>query len=336
MDLTENKQKSFWEKKEGTTGMIFLSLGGAGLFFAAPALLVFFTTMVAVVGQAIALVALCTVLAGMLFLITNKKVQTLVSYIFKSVMRGITGLVVEIDPIGIMLSYIDSLKKKREVMETAKIKLQGQITVMKNKIKKYKTDYETAMKTVKIAREQGKDSVFTVQSRHAGRLEKVTSEKYEPLLVQMEVHLRVLNKFFEVTGTVIDDLTNEVLVRKDEREMMLSSYSAMTAAKKIINGGTDEKELFDQAMDFVVADFGMKMGEIESFIESSHGFVEGLDLQNDVYQADALEKLKEWEAKSGSLLLSSSEKQMLIENKATSVYELPLQTIDFSHIIARK
>ena len=291
MEALENKQKSFWERKEGVTGMVALSAGAVGLFFAAPALLVFFTTMVAIVGQAIALTVLCTILAALLFLITNKKVQTLVSYMFKSVMRSITGWFVEIDPIGIMKSYIDSLVEKREVMETAKIKLQGQITVLRNKMKKYAADYEQAMRTLKVAKEQGKDAVFAVQSRQAGRLEKVNTEKYGPLLMQMEMHLRILNKYYEVTGTVIDDLRNEVEVRKDEREMILSSYSAMSAAKKIINGGTDEKELFDQAMEFVVADFGMKMGEIDSFIESSQGFVEGLDLQNDVFKADALEKL---------------------------------------------
>jgi len=235
-----------------------------------------------------------------------------------------------------MMSYIDTLKTKRDTMESAKIKLQGQITVLQNKMKKYAADYDQAMKTVKVAKEQGKDAVFAVQSRQAGRLEKVNNEKYGPLLLQMQMHLRVLNKYFEVTGTVIDDLTNEVAVKKDEREMILSSYSAMSAAKKIINGGTDEKELFDQAMEYVVADFGMKMGEIESFMESSQGFVEGLDLQNDVYKADALEKLKMWESKSGSILLSPNEKQLLIENNASDVIDVIATPVDFSQILSRR
>jgi hypothetical protein len=336
MELTENKQKSFWERKEGMTGMFFLSLGAVGLFFAAPVLLTFFTMLVGIVGQMIALTALCVVLAGMLFVITNKKVQTLVGYMFKSVMRHITGWFIEIDPIGIMQSYISTLKSKRDTMESAKIKLQGQITVLQNKMKKYSADYDQAMKIVKVAKEQGKDAVFAVQSRQAGRLEKVNNEMYGPLLQQMQMHLRVLNKYFEVTGTVIDDLTNEVSVKKDQREMILSSYSAMSAAKKIINGGTDEKELFDQAMDFVVADFGMKMGEIDSFMESSQGFVEGLDLQNAVYNADALEKLKTWENKSGSILLGTNEKQMLIENHSSNVIDVVATPVDFSQILARR
>lgn len=334
MELTELKQKSFWDRKEGTTGIITLSAAAVGLFFAGPTILAFLTMMTAIVGQAITVTALCVILAGMLFLITNKKVQTLVSYMFKSAMRKITGLFVEIDPIGIMQSYIESLKGKREVMENAKTKLAGQITVLLNKMKKYAAEYDQAMQTVRIAKAQGKDSVFAVQSRQAGRLEKVNKEKYGPLLTQMQMHLRVLQKYWEVTGTVIDDLTNEVAVKKDEREMILSSYSAMAAAKKIINGGTDERELFDQAMEFVVQDFGMKMGEIDSFIESSQGFVEGLDLQNDVYKADALEKLKAWESKSGSLLLSPNEKQLLLENQSSEVLDVVATPVDFGQLLS--
>ena len=101
-------------------------------------------------------------------------------------------------------------------------------------------------------------------------------------------------------------------------------------------GGTDEKELFDQAMEFVVEDFGMKMGEIDSFIESSQGFVEGLDLQNDVYKADALAKLKAWETKSSSILLGANEKQMLIENVSTNVYEPVATSMDFGKLLAKK
>jgi hypothetical protein len=104
--------------------------------------------------------------------------------------------------------------------------------------------------------------------------------------------------------------------------MILASYSAMSAAKKILQGGTDEKELFDQAMEFVVNDFGMKMGEIDSFIENSKGFVEGLDMQNGVYEADALKKLQAWEQKADSILLGSGKQQLLEQSTVNSTINL--------------
>lgn len=338
MSEDTNKTKSFWERPEGTTGMIALALGGVGLWAALPALLAFMTGLVALLGQTIAAVCLALVLGALLFLITNKKVQTLVSYMFKSGMRKVTGIIVEIDPIGIMKNYIEDLIKKREIMATSRDRLKGQLTVLERQINQNASEYETAMARAKVAHDKGNGGVFSVNSRQAGRLEKLNKESLGPLKLQMDVHLRALNKYYEVTGTVIDDLRNEVKAREIERKMILESHSAMKAAKSILMGGTDQKELFDQAMEFVVEDFGMKMGEIDSFIENSKGFVEGLDIQNGVYEAEAMKKLQEWEQKADSILLGSQKQAMLEHVTNTSTINLGItvpaaQQVDYSKLI---
>uniref|UniRef100_UPI00388F9EDD hypothetical protein n=1 Tax=Acinetobacter sp. TaxID=472 RepID=UPI00388F9EDD len=111
----------------------------------------------------------------------------------------------------------------------------------------------------------------------------------------------------------------------------------MSTAKKILMGGTDQKELFDQAMEYVVNDYGMKMGEIENFIENSKGFVEGLDLQNGVYEESALKKLQEWENKADSILLGSHKQQMLEQQINTSTLNqgigVPAAQFDYSQLL---
>ena len=346
MDSLANKDvKSFWARPEGTTGMITLALGAAGLYFALPTLIVFMAGLATLLGHTIAVVVLCAVLAALLYILTNKKFLTLCKYAFKSVMRKITGWFVEIDPIGLMKSYIEDLTEKREVMATGRDKLQGQIRVLERKIRENAAKYDDAMATAKVAQEKGQQGAFSVNARQAGRLEKLNEASFKPLLAQLQVHLRAIMKYYEVTGTVIDDLKNEVDARQVEREMILASYSAMSAAKKILQGGTDEKELFDQAMEFVVHDFGMKMGEIDAFIESSKGFVEGLDLQNGVYEAAALEKLKAWENKADSILLGEAGKQKLLENTAampmfTGIGSAPVgvgvPTLNFDEMLTKR
>ncbi len=341
MALNEQQAKSFWSRPEGTTGMLAIGAGMVGLWFAAPTLLAGMITLTALLGQTIAVVVLCAVLGALLFILTNKKFLTLTKYMFKSAMRAITGAFVEIDPIGIMKSYIEDLTHKRETMAGSRDKLKGQIGVLKKKINENASKYENAMSLASVAQQKGNQGVFSVNARQAGRLEKLNKESFGPLLTQMEVHLRALDKYYEVTGTVIEDLKNEVDARKMEREMILASYSAMSAAKKILQGGTDDKELFDQAMEFVVQDFGMKMGEIDSFIENSKGFVEGLDMQNGVYEADALAKLQAWEAKADSILLGNGKQQLLEQTTATSTINLGIglpaaQTVDYNSLIARK
>lgn len=317
LGMEQRQTKSFWQRPEGTTGMLAIAAGVGGLWLAAPAILAFLTMLTAIVGKAITLVLLSLVLGGILLIVTNKKVQTLVSYMFKSAMRKITGAFVEIDPIGIMKNYVDDLVKKREKLGENRDKLRGQLTVLEKQIRENTSDFEKAMATAKVAQEKGNTSQFSLQARQAGRLEKLNKESLGPLKLQIEIHLRALNKYYEVTGTVIEDLRNEVRAREQERKLILTSHSAIKSAKAILSGGTDEKELFDQAMEFVAEDYGMKLGEIESFIENSKGFVDGLDIQNGVFEAEALKRLQEWEKRADSVLLGN-EKAKMLEHTAVS------------------
>lgn len=336
----EFKPKSFWERPEGTTGMITIGVGAlAFVYFVGPVLTRIFDTAITLMGQGFAIAGMA-LLAWVLYLIvSNKKLQTLVSYGFRSVMRKITGAFVEIDPIGIMKSYIEDLVKKREVMEVSIGKLRGQIQVCEKQVNQNESEYEKQMSTFKVAKDKNMASAATVASRQAGRMQKLNKEHLRPLLLQMQVHLKALNKYYEVTGIVIDDLGNEVKAQEMQRKMMAESYSAMSTAKKILNGGTAQRELFDQAMEYVVNDYGMKMGEIENFIENSKGFVEGLDLQNGVYEEEALKRLQEWENKADSILLGNSKQQLLEQTTLHSPLNNSIgspSAMDYSELLRKK
>jgi hypothetical protein len=339
--MEDRSAKSFWEKKEGTTGMITLALGAVGLYFAAPAIIAFNDRMSRLFESTTMMIGYGVLLFIVLNVVFNTKVQTLVRYGFKSVMRWITKWFAEIDPIGIMKNYIDDLVGKREVMAVSRDKLKGQITVLDRQINSNTADYEASMAKAAIANRAGNAGQFKVQANQAGRMEKLNKESLVPLLTQLQLHLRAIDKYYEVTGTVIDDLKNEVKAREIERKMILASHSAMKAAKAILSGGTDAKELFDQAMEFVVEDFGMKMGEIDSFIENSKGFVEGLDMQNGVYEAEALKKLQAWEAKADSILLGNGKAQLLehsavISPLNTGIGAMPLnQSVDYAELLKK-
>lgn len=342
MENNEFKPRSFWERPEGTTGMITIGLSVfAGVYFLGPTLIKIFDNTITLIGQGFTIAALTGLLWVIYLILSNKKLQTLVNYMFKSAMRKITGAFVEIDPIGIMRSYIDELRGKRQTMELSIGKLRGQISVCEKQVNLNDSEYERQMATFKVAKDRGITSAATVASRQAGRLQKLNKESLRPLLLQMQVHLKALNKYYEVTGTVIDDLGNEVKAQEMQRKMMAESYSAMSTAKKILMGGTDQKELFDQAMEYVVNDYGMKMGEIENFIENSKGFVEGLDLQNGVYEEEALKKLQEWENKADSILLGNQKQHMLEQSTMNSPMNLSvgipaLHQINYDELISRK
>lgn len=333
-------QKSFWARPEGKTGMITLAAGAGGLYFLAPTMITMFGNLITLLGQTYAIVALAGGLFAIAMVALDGSFQRLVKNVFKLGMRSLTGWVIEIDPIGIMKNYIQDAMKKLDQMGEAKDALRGQMSICERQIKTNADEIDKQMKTAQVAQRQGITSAFNVASAQAGRLTALNRDKLGPLLLQMQAHMRLLDKYYEVTQTVIEDTKNEVKAGEMERNMVLSSYKAMSLAKRIIMGAGEDKEMFDQAKEYVAQDIGMKLGRIDSFINDSKGFVESLDIQNGVFQADALAKLQEWETRADSILISRG-KQDLISNQpaqpllvGTMVSPTPV-SVDYSSMLKK-
>ena len=103
----DSQRKSFWKRPEGVAGFLFLAaliLGGGYLITTNLA------AIIALTGNILYLTLMLVVLAAVLFVILNKQTRNLIWYMFKSAMRKVTGLFVQIDPIGILKSYVSSLE----------------------------------------------------------------------------------------------------------------------------------------------------------------------------------------------------------------------------------
>jgi hypothetical protein len=315
------KPKSFWNRPEGTTGMVALGLIGVGGFFLAkyllPSILDVLDMGISAVGKTITLTVLGAVAFARFYVITNKGFQSIVKSMFKSGMRAMTGMFVEIDPIGIMRNYIDTLKDKKRVMDANVTSLNSQISVISQKIEKNKQGYNNAMSTAKEAQARGMQMQFTLQARSAGRLEKSTVT-YQQMLDKMTILYRALKKYQEAVTVTIADLTEEVNVKSEERSAIIAASKAMKGAMAILMGSGPEKELFDQAMEFTVQDYGQRIGEIDDFMDTTKSILEGIDLQNGVYDSAALEKLSAWESKADSLVLGG-EKRLMMENASMNL-----------------
>lgn len=301
--------KSFWERPEGTTGMVFgigAILGGGYLLYKAlPYIITLLenTIYASVLGVAAFMI---------LWVIMDKRFWTLSSYLYRSIMRWITGLFIQIDPIGILKNYIEDLVKSLARMNKHIAALQGQIRQVKNLIAQNERERDDALKMMHQAKKENKNSIITLKARKAGRLEN-SNTTLQQLLTKMEVLYRVLVKMYETSDVLIEDMKDEVQVKEREREAINASYSALRAAMKIMSGDPDKKAMFDQTMEYLAYDYGMKIGEIENFVRMSENFISTVDLQNGVYEEEAMRMLDEWEKKSDSLLLGDKKNTLIAQ-----------------------
>jgi hypothetical protein len=327
--------KSFWRKKEGTTGMIVLALAIAAGLYGLNAILPWIITLLQNTLHAI---LLFVVIGIVVYVITDRRFRNLVKYMFKSVMRAITSIFITIDPIGILKNYLDDLKKNINEMTEQLGALRGQMRTLQQEMIKNEQVREESLKAAKIAQEKGKQSSFVLKARKAGRL-KESNLTYKNLYLKMETLYRVLSKMLEAAQFWYEDLSDEVDVKIRERKMILQGYSVFKKAQKVIQGDPDAKEMFDQTLEYMAEDYGQKLGEIEHFMDISQGFIESVDIQNGIYEEEALQELEKWEKRTESLVLGNQKEALLLKAaSATEILDLdaPLPQVTREQVLAKK
>ncbi len=296
---TQAKLKTFWQRPEGKMGIVFLiGIIVAIIFFANPIL----TFVISLLQNLITTILLFVALGVILYVLLDPKFRNLVWYMYKSIMRWLTGLLVQIDPIKVLETYIEYLYSNLREMDVHIGKLKGQTQKLSTIIEQNRREMEQNLRMAEQAKKMNNMEQVAICTRQFGRL-KDANERYNNLLTKMEILYRVLSKIHKNSEYLIKDTENEVRMRKQEYQAIKAGHSAMKRAMSIINGDPDKKMLFDMATEAVVEDVSQKIGEMQRFIEISGSFIDSIDLQNGIYEQTGLEMLEKMEKEGVSFLL---------------------------------
>ncbi len=319
-DMQPMKPKNFWERPEGITGGLFMAalvLGGGYLLYQA------LPTLITLASNTLYLAGLLAALAAIVYMVLDPKMRNLVWYIYKSIMRSITGVFVQIDPIGILKSYIEDLKDNLGKMNSQISNLKGQMYKLGEMIKQNNRNIQNNLNLAGKAKETGREALMVLQARKAGRLQD-SNVKLEDLYKRMEVLYRVLTKMYENSEIMLEDLSDQVVVKEQEYKAIKASHSAMRSAMNILSGNSDKKYMYDMALEAMAEDVGQKVGEMERFMDMSKNFMDGIDLQNGVFEEEGLAMLDKWEKEGVSFLLGGD------KNKIVAKANSPAETLDLN------
>jgi len=288
------ENKSFWQRPEGITGALFLIglLVGGGILLSS-----LLPTLIALASNTLYLAGMLAALAAVIYMVLDPKMRNLVWYLYKSVMRWITGIFVKIDPISILKTYIDDLEETLRKMSRQIGALRGQMRQLKGIMDTNAAEIQKNMAVAEQAKKKNDDKNMTLAARKAGRLQDANA-KYDMLYNRMEVLYRILTKMYENSEIVLEDTKDQVTVKEQEYKAIHASHSAIRSAMSIISGNPDQRALFDQALETLADDVSNKVGEMERFMDTSKNLMASIDLQNGVFEEEGLRLLEQWEKES--------------------------------------
>ncbi|MBK6620670.1 MAG: hypothetical protein IPH04_18045 [Saprospirales bacterium] len=297
------KSKSFWQRPEGITGTVFLVGIAAGLGYL---LYISLPVLIPLMQNILYLSLMLIALAAIVYMVLDPKMRNLIWYMYKSVMRWITGVFVQIDPIGILKSYVDDLKDSLGKMSKQIGVLRGQMRKIQTLIETNNEDIQKNMQLATVAKKQDNDAQVLLATRKAARLQE-SNEKYSTLHQRMEILYRILDKMYKNSEILLEDTQDQVKVKEQEYKAIKTSHSAMKSAMSVISGDPDKRAMFDAALEHIADDLANKVGEMERFMELSSNFMSSIDLQNGVFEEQGLKMLEEYEKQSSLLLMPGRE-----------------------------
>jgi hypothetical protein len=300
--------KSFWARPEGTLGMIVAAVLAAlsvyGISLILPWLISLFTNILTAAALFVAVAIVLTIL-------TSKRFWTLFFGTFKLIMRGVTNVFITIDPIGILKNYVDSLREKLGNIDRQIQSLRGQMGQLKVTIDRNRADMEKSIGLAKQARDKNKVMALTLNARAAGRL-RDSNITLDQLYKKLEGLMRVLNKMREVSEFYLQDIAQNVDTMERQKRAIDTGYSAMRSALAFVRNSSDDKVIYDMTVEYLLNDYGQKLGEIDHFMEVAAPFIESVDLQNMSFEEDALRGLEQWEKKADALILGDTNAKLLL------------------------
>jgi hypothetical protein len=276
----DGSKRSYWSKPEGITSLLFL--GGAG------AVILYFWNKIAaflieVTQNTLYLGFLMAVLALLIFLFTSKDVRTAVFFLFKTLMRNITGLIVKLDPIAIMKIYIDDLKEKREKMQGQINTLAGQLVKLNKNInennEQIKQKFAEANKASTMLDRPGMKETASLATIEGAGLQEM-NEKLFPLQRNMKTVLEFMEKVNKSADYIIKETEIKVKLKEAEYRIVKESSNALRTAISIFKGNPDKKFYFDESMEYIQDDMSQKLGEMKRAMDLSLDFINGVDVQN--------------------------------------------------------
>lgn len=284
------KAKSFWDTKEGTTGMVFgLGIFGA-LGYGAYKIMPYLANLMENTFYTILFGALSV--AMFYALVIDNTLRTRMWLAYKLLMRAVTYSIIAYDPVGVLRELQKKAKERIEDIARNLNAVNGQVKQVEATVVSLQRDESDLIKRLEVQRKQGADEM-EIRS-NLSKLGKVRAAivRMQKAQTQVQGFYNQLNRALKALQIIDSDLDFEIGINEREYKAVTAAHTAWKAVRAAFKGTDEIDSLRADTLAWMAEDYGNKLGAIESFMDDSKAFIDGVDLQQMMYAEDGLKALE--------------------------------------------
>ncbi|AVH84983.1 hypothetical protein RsoM2USA_54 [Ralstonia phage RsoM2USA] len=277
----EKKSLSFWDRPEGTTGMVvgagLVGLLGYGLYHILP-------FIVSILQNTLYTIVLGAAVLGLVAILLDGTLVNRLWISYKLLMRAVTGLIVNIDPIAVLKEIQKKSREKIKIVDDNRKKVAGERRKVTEVLNSFTNDLEAEKDKFNYYNAHGDEPGKRSSATKVGKLNdainrmKATSDK-------MTVFSTQLDRAYNALNTIADDIDFEISIQEREFKAVKASHAAWKAVKTVFKGDDQMNSLREETLHQMADSYGQMLGEIDVFMNDSQKFIDGVDLK-DAMQAD--------------------------------------------------
>ncbi|MCQ2253366.1 MAG: hypothetical protein MJZ61_07940 [Bacteroidales bacterium] len=307
-----NKPISPWQRPGGTLGKIVLGagiIGGAYLLYKNIDFLIQMTQKTLTLGLLVGIICLIG------FLITNKKFRNLCSNVYFLIMRKLTGLVVEIDPIAIVEGKVKEMKGKIQKISKLLGDVKGLNMQNEKRLQLKKAEMDDNLRKLDLLQKSGRMAEAQVCNNKIVRL-KTAIESSSKRLEDSKAWMMILTELKKAAELKVEDTEDAVRARKEEFESIKAQHKAFSSIQGLLSDNGGEIDSFTMAMDFMDNDISQKLGEMSLIIDETGGIIDQIAMDNAVNSIKAEEFLQKYRESGIDGIFSNTNGPKALEDKS--------------------
>jgi hypothetical protein len=336
---TVKKTKSFWDTKEGTTGMVFgmAALGFVG--WGAYKLMPYIANLLENTFYA-TLFGLLTV--GLVYVtIIDGTLRNRMWLVYKLMMRALTYSIISYDPIGVLREIGKQAWERIQEIDKSRKVVAGQVQQVQNALESALEDQQKLMNEVNYWQSPERDLATEQLKRDAKQKANIAASKFGRLgdsikrLTKARDNTQMFyDKLTEAHSTVTyirENIDFEINVVEREYKATNAAHGAWVAVRQALKGTGDMDDLQNETLAFLAEDYGQKLGEIGSFMSDAQPFIDNVDLQKAMHAEDGMRQIEALNARTFGVVESR-----VLENNPSPVIQQsiisPVGRIDYAAV----
>jgi hypothetical protein len=282
---------SFWDTKEGTTGMI----GGAAIFgglgWGAYKIMPYIANLMENTVYAIAFGAVAVFL--FYALVIDDKLRKNAWLFYQRLMRAITYSIVKWDPTEILQITLQRARDRLQRVDAGRARVSGNMATLKRTLDGYKEQAEKFLSEAKYLQSHHGDQ-DQISSR-AMKLQELNNayQELQPLYLQLNGWYDNLNKARSALTTMIGNMEFKIELETEKYDVVRSAHSTFRLIRSAFTGSDEIEGLQGLAFKIMADDYNQKIGEIDTFMLDSKPFLESEDLRVAVNTEKGMKLLEE-------------------------------------------